>query len=646
MQVAFEVMVANMKLKIKVGTRKPGSVPCDPVKQVEAVDIHNQCTSGNGNGKAELSSVKNCIAHLSDGGNASAVDSAKTKSSILGIKRGLEGMVEVLKGKRLKMDRSMTLKCSVILKKLMKHRLGWIFNQPVDPVALNLPDYFSIISKPMDFGTIKFKLDKNIYSVAEEFESDVKLTFSNAILYNPPSNDVHLMAKELNAFFDAQWRLVGANMIRQNTNVSQGIEMTDDEKKRFDLSTSCLKMPSVSIDTLPTSSISVKEKMKPEESVEASLEKKVPLHHVRPTTEDGKAKKRRPSKTILCVPNSNGAASCLKVESSYCCPTVGDLLPKGPAHQKEKIKPNDTKVAGATKNAPVSDSKAAVHSDSRAASCSDSGAAPRIDTRAVPRIDSRVAPHIESRSVLRSDSRAAPHSNSRAALCSNSKSAVSSLDGQVRNSSKSQMSRHDPDSDGAVSTLDEEHGCASTHVTSTSGATTTEAFEFQLPPDKALRAAMLKNRFADTILRAQHKIICDTADGSADMSKRQQEIESLERKQCEEKARIEAQIKALQLQRQREREAARIALEKMEKSVDINDNFDILRDIQMLIGDCIQTCFSHGYRQSSAAWNQFKGGRVTSPLEQLGLFIKQEYMVDDDEEAFLEADLEEGELLF
>jgi hypothetical protein len=58
----------------------------------------------------------------------------------------------------------------------------------------------------MDLGTIKAKLEKNIYFSKEEFAADVRLTFSNAMTYNPPTNDVHLMAKELNKLFDRKWK--------------------------------------------------------------------------------------------------------------------------------------------------------------------------------------------------------------------------------------------------------------------------------------------------------------------------------------------------------------------------------------------------------------------------------------------------------
>lgn len=120
-------------------------------------------------------------------------------------------MTDVQKVKRQKLERSITQHCATILKELMGHPAGWLFNQPVDPVALNIPDYFSIISEPMDLGTIKSKLEKSMYLMAEEFAADVRLTFSNAMLYNPPANNVHQMAKKLNDLFDSRWKNVEVN---------------------------------------------------------------------------------------------------------------------------------------------------------------------------------------------------------------------------------------------------------------------------------------------------------------------------------------------------------------------------------------------------------------------------------------------------
>jgi hypothetical protein len=42
-----------------------------------------------------------------------------------------------------------------IIKSLINHKHGWPFREPVDPVALNIPDYPQIIKNPMDLGTIE-----------------------------------------------------------------------------------------------------------------------------------------------------------------------------------------------------------------------------------------------------------------------------------------------------------------------------------------------------------------------------------------------------------------------------------------------------------------------------------------------------------
>ncbi|EYU30420.1 hypothetical protein MIMGU_mgv1a024229mg [Erythranthe guttata] len=107
----------------------------------------------------------------------------------------------------------MKVECGNILKELMNHPAGWVFSEPVDPVKLHIPDYFSIVSKPMDLGTVKGKLD--IYSCADEFFDDVKLTFANAILYNPGWNRVHHLAKQLDSLFCKRWKRFEADRKRK-----------------------------------------------------------------------------------------------------------------------------------------------------------------------------------------------------------------------------------------------------------------------------------------------------------------------------------------------------------------------------------------------------------------------------------------------
>jgi len=84
------------------------------------------------------------------------------------------------------------------LRKLMEHKSNMgLFNSPVDPVAQRIPDYPLVIKKPMDLGTVRRKLEEGCYRALKDFESDVKLTFDNAMRFNPVGNPVHEMAAQV-----------------------------------------------------------------------------------------------------------------------------------------------------------------------------------------------------------------------------------------------------------------------------------------------------------------------------------------------------------------------------------------------------------------------------------------------------------------
>lgn len=51
-----------------------------------------------------------------------------------------------------------------IIGEILRHRDAWPFKAPVDVKALNIPDYLHIIKHPMDFGTIKKRMDKGHYN--------------------------------------------------------------------------------------------------------------------------------------------------------------------------------------------------------------------------------------------------------------------------------------------------------------------------------------------------------------------------------------------------------------------------------------------------------------------------------------------------
>eukprot|EP01138_Halocafeteria_seosinensis_P008764 gb/GECG01008958.1/.p1 GENE.gb/GECG01008958.1/~~gb/GECG01008958.1/.p1 ORF type:complete len:1563 (+),score=226.99 gb/GECG01008958.1/:1-4689(+) len=74
---------------------------------------------------------------------------------------------------------------------------GGIFNCPVDPDALGLPDYWEIVKNPMDLGTVRQRLESGCYLSISELNEEVELVFKNAMLYNPRSHPVHSAASRL-----------------------------------------------------------------------------------------------------------------------------------------------------------------------------------------------------------------------------------------------------------------------------------------------------------------------------------------------------------------------------------------------------------------------------------------------------------------
>jgi len=93
-----------------------------------------------------------------------------------------------------------------IMKAMWKHQHAWPFHFPVDTIKLNLPDYFEIIKKPMDMGTIRKRLDTNYYWEAGECIQDFNQMFTNCYIYNKPGEDIVIMAKSLEKFFISKVR--------------------------------------------------------------------------------------------------------------------------------------------------------------------------------------------------------------------------------------------------------------------------------------------------------------------------------------------------------------------------------------------------------------------------------------------------------
>ncbi|XP_020291098.1 bromodomain adjacent to zinc finger domain protein 1A isoform X3 [Pseudomyrmex gracilis] len=100
-----------------------------------------------------------------------------------------------------------------LLTDIKHHRDSWPFLSPV--TKEEVPDYHSIISNPMDFGTIKTKLENGEYETLDRFFSDCWLVFDNCSLYNKENssvyNYVYRAGTRLLKYFEKRCKELGLN---------------------------------------------------------------------------------------------------------------------------------------------------------------------------------------------------------------------------------------------------------------------------------------------------------------------------------------------------------------------------------------------------------------------------------------------------
>eukprot|EP00238_Polyblepharides_amylifera_P002630 CAMPEP_0196576420 /NCGR_PEP_ID=MMETSP1081-20130531/5678_1 /TAXON_ID=36882 /ORGANISM="Pyramimonas amylifera, Strain CCMP720" /LENGTH=571 /DNA_ID=CAMNT_0041895017 /DNA_START=725 /DNA_END=2440 /DNA_ORIENTATION=- len=95
--------------------------------------------------------------------------------------------------------------CLGVLRNVQKNKSAWVFAEPVDVKGLNLVDYYDIVKKPMDFSTVKSKIDSHVYTSPLEFSEDMQLIFSNCALYNKPTSDAGQMGFVVSEDFHRRW---------------------------------------------------------------------------------------------------------------------------------------------------------------------------------------------------------------------------------------------------------------------------------------------------------------------------------------------------------------------------------------------------------------------------------------------------------
>jgi histone acetyltransferase len=87
-----------------------------------------------------------------------------------------------------------------VLGDLKKHPASWPFLHPVD--GKEVPDYYDIITHPMDLSMMERKLEEDKYTSLADFAADVKSIVNNCQTYNSPETTYYKNA----AIFDSYFR--------------------------------------------------------------------------------------------------------------------------------------------------------------------------------------------------------------------------------------------------------------------------------------------------------------------------------------------------------------------------------------------------------------------------------------------------------
>ncbi|XP_029362805.1 bromodomain and PHD finger-containing protein 3 isoform X2 [Echeneis naucrates] len=105
-----------------------------------------------------------------------------------------------------------------------------IFAQPVN--IKEVPDYLEFISQPMDFFTIRTKLESHAYRSVADLEADFNLMISNCLLYNAKDTVFHRAALRLRELGGAVLRHAQRQATNTGLDLDTGMHLLESPQKR------------------------------------------------------------------------------------------------------------------------------------------------------------------------------------------------------------------------------------------------------------------------------------------------------------------------------------------------------------------------------------------------------------------------------
>lgn len=139
--------------------------------------------------------------------------------------------------------------CQEVLDELHKtkhYNYAMPFYYPVDPVALNIPTYHSIIKKPMDMSTVQSKLRAGEYENSKDFESDMRQILKNCFKFNIPGDPTYVAGQKFEEALNYKWsqkgRYLDAHEPQHDQQSASSDEDSDEEAEESDEDTEKLQM--------------------------------------------------------------------------------------------------------------------------------------------------------------------------------------------------------------------------------------------------------------------------------------------------------------------------------------------------------------------------------------------------------------------
>ncbi|KAG6424791.1 hypothetical protein SASPL_115211 [Salvia splendens] len=547
--------------------------------------------------------------------NKSALMNSASGKKARGWNRGITGRFQSANNNSHVNAINATLKqCEGLLKKLMSQQYAWVFNSPVDVVKLNIPDYFSIIKTPMDLGTVKSKLSSGKYANPLEFLADVRLTFTNAKTYNPPGSDVHVLAESFSQIFETRWKAIEKKFV-VTTSHSVPKKLGGNEETGIPKTLAPSKKRKLSPRQHEVKQEPTKRKMTDEDRHKLSMELEssdgdLPdavieflKAHIPNRGDDGEDEIE-----IVIDDLSDDTLFTLRRLLDEHLPDNQKNLARSEACEIEL--PNVSGLSNSSLHVDKGNDNDPIDEDV------DIGGNEAPVTSYLPvLIEKDVGGRAEEYNEAGPDSY-------RGSECSKGFSAVKLEQDETCQAADSANKKGDQAGEHLSASEFDHLDDGSVKPSSMEGAQD----DRQVSPDKLYRAAILKNRFLDTILKAREKTL--TQDEKMDPEKLRREREELE------------------MHRKR-------GIIRMEKTVEINENSRFLEDLEMLrtappeqlvLATSVDDASPE---ESQDGFGSFKFGN--NPLEQLGLYMKMDE--DDDEPEPQTADpnattqdVEEGEI--